>query len=489
VSWSEFHVAYREGVGMTLVRGRRELSWLSGEIEGYASGLATTGQYADGGPLVLQVANGRRIVGWLRGLAVEEVGRHGVWEAWGVVGEAADDPWYWPRYWKELQAAREAAAAKRLVDGMNEGGSTDGPPDPPLALTGILRAFELETQQPYVLVLSEPGDLALLPWVWLLGPVDPRQATIGPPRPQPHAARPFSYEAVWVDEVAAYGGGVGPAARSLPSLARLIRTAQDHPSGLAQALHQHYRRADGGPPNARKPAAVAAVSAAAPAVHPIGDGKGKDGKKDGKEKDGKGKAGGEGRPAAPRFSVARDRAESPQRLWTIAIVSMLGASLLLSVAVLALLLDLWSRRPPPAATPATDTVSAAVHQPEPSPTPTTAVAADTCSGEFELPDSQRQLARDLLTARSQRLRLSPRLAEVASRVAAAAQPTWSESDRSRFVVASQQLQLQEARCLEPGSIDGLSGDATNLALQRCGVVADRSESNHLRWLCQWLRAY
>src|SRR5262245_8532868 len=139
MSWQDFYITYQDGLGQTLDRGSRELSSLPGELEGYASGLDATGRYEDGGPLVLKLETGRRVVSWRRALPVQTVGRAGAWEAWGVAGSADDDPRYWPWYWSELCTGPRSVT--RLAERLTKGGSSTGLPEPPLALPAILLAF------------------------------------------------------------------------------------------------------------------------------------------------------------------------------------------------------------------------------------------------------------------------------------------------------------------------------------------------------------
>lgn len=524
MSWQGFYITYRDGLGQTLARGLPELSPLTGELEGYASGLDATGRYAAGGPLVLRLETGRRVVSWLRALPAQTVGRPGAWEAWGVAGNVEDDPLYWPWYWTELWDGPPSVT--RLAERLNEGGRSTGLPEPPLALPAVLLAFQQQKEPPFVVMMREPTDLDLLPWVWLLGPLDPRAATLGPPRSRPHASRPFSYEAVWEPEVEAYSSSLSAATRTAAFSVQRIRSLQTSPAALDEILAQ---RAGQDVMTAAAPSAASGVSWAPKAplqearqqegsMHPLGLGESlaqsaghgaeapppypKRGLQPfyySSEKH-------EGKPGRLRRFFSREApagaflpvkrpvvhaAPPVGRRWLIALAALLGTLVLLDAATLIGILR-WQRP-----TPQTSRGGAANVPLSPSirtiPPATTTAPEDrfgaVCSSEFTASTEQRQLAAALVAAaKSGKLRIGRQLEEIAVVAAGPEAPLWQQSTRDRLLYAAMQIQLRDRRCLAVQQITGVLGNQTRAALATCPAVSGLTDIDHLRWLCKWLDA-
>lgn len=522
MSWQDFYITYRDGFGQTLDRSFPELSSLPGELEGYASGLDATGRYENGGPLVLKLETGRRVISWLRALPVQAVGRAGAWEAWGVVGSAHDDPRYWPWYWTELCAG--PGSVTRLAERLAKGGKSNGLPEPPLALPAILLAFQQQKEPPFVVMLREQIDLNLLPWVWLLGPVDPLTATLGPPRSRPHASRPFSYEAVWEPEAEAYSSTFSAAARAAAFSAQRIQSLQANPDALDEILAQHAGK---GVPTAATPSATSSglwvpktplqqarqqdVSMHSPdlgelhnetAGHSTGatppdPKRGPQSYYYSAEEDGDQQTPGRWRrffsrkvPKGVDLPAKRPvvRAAPPlDRRWLIAFAALLGSLVLLNVATL---VEVQRGQRPMTQTSQFD--PAKVPPPPkrpipPSPTAPKDKLGSVCSSEFTTTTEQRDLATALVAAaRSGKLKISESLEKIAVATTAPEAPPWQQSTRDRLVNAAIQVRLLDSKCLTVQQIDGFPGRRTSAALARCPDVSSRTEMDHLRWLCRWL---
>lgn len=193
-----FHVTYERDLGQIALRGGVDHDAVL-ELEGFGSGLDTSGPWAGGGPFVwIRTATNHRLVGWVRALPREEVGRSGAWEAWGVQTTIETDcsafAWCWqmlgegPKSLEAFSAALASSKRRRITD------------DIPISkLVAILSNFYSRGRRGDLMTIpiEEPEDLPLLPWIWLLGPVQPQNATLSPPRKNvPAMAPPLTYVSI-----------------------------------------------------------------------------------------------------------------------------------------------------------------------------------------------------------------------------------------------------------------------------------------------------
>jgi len=189
-----FYVTYQHDRGQTPLRGVD--NGAVQDLEGLGSGLDTSGAWAGGGPFVwIRNATNHRLVGWVRALPRHQVGRSGTWEAWGVQTAMETDcsgfPWNWrllqegPNSLDSFSAALASPKRRRITD------------DIPISkLVAILSNFYSRGRRsdPMTIPIDDPEDLPLLPWIWLLGPVQPQSATLSPPRKNlPAMSPPLTY--------------------------------------------------------------------------------------------------------------------------------------------------------------------------------------------------------------------------------------------------------------------------------------------------------
>jgi hypothetical protein len=187
-----FHFQYAAGgVGMTSILGDRNYV---APLELIGSGLPTDGPWAEGGPLVWKPAGAsHRLVGWMRGVHSREIARAGAWEAWGILVPEKIDINHWPWYWNRLKSG--PTGIHELVRDFDQRKmDTGGHPRMTEQVTAVLTGLYLtDSESPsatYSVPIPSPEDTGLLAWVWLLGPLNPSVATVGPPRNAEAAVAP-----------------------------------------------------------------------------------------------------------------------------------------------------------------------------------------------------------------------------------------------------------------------------------------------------------
>jgi hypothetical protein len=189
MDYASFHIGY-DG-GQRLFFGSDQSLIL--ELEAVGGGLDPSPPWNNGGPLLLRRnSSPTRIVGWMRGTS----GRSNAWEAWGVLLPVSVDLTYWPWYasWLDKPDKMRLSAFSETISG--GAGPAATVVLPPSTAGIVTAAYTNDARDATARVqMYDPGDALAMPWLWLLGPRSPSEATIGPPRYAPVVlGLPLSYE-------------------------------------------------------------------------------------------------------------------------------------------------------------------------------------------------------------------------------------------------------------------------------------------------------
>ncbi|MEO8380740.1 MAG: hypothetical protein ABI779_13840 [Acidobacteriota bacterium] len=192
MSYEPFLIDYGPGGMVPSIGGDPALV---NELENLGTGMDTDGEWALGGPVVWRRPNsGRRIVGWIRGVPSSELGRAGAWRAWGVQAGPDDDIQHWPWAWELLRSEPSSTTLRELAAALATPKVKSTLPPFGSDFAGLLseahRVRASESGQTFSIPLESKSELAALAWFWLLGPDDPQQATLGPPRREAAAVSP-----------------------------------------------------------------------------------------------------------------------------------------------------------------------------------------------------------------------------------------------------------------------------------------------------------
>jgi hypothetical protein len=183
-AFEPFHIVYRTDRGGQIAEFGGD-EWLLAALDSYGSGLMTEGNLALGGPLFIKLRKRELcVIAWLRGLTV----RTNAYEAWGVVGSSEADATVWVSYWRSLASEPNLDRLKQMASGLNNRVVGSERPEVPRNLSQELARVYLEHSSgtnTFLTCVRDPDDIALLPWLWLLGPIPSNEATIGPPRQSP----------------------------------------------------------------------------------------------------------------------------------------------------------------------------------------------------------------------------------------------------------------------------------------------------------------
>jgi hypothetical protein len=169
---------------------------LAEHFETYASGLPTDPVWRGGGPILVPgPEKDQHVLAWVRGIPMEEIGREGAWQAWGVTGPAGGFG-NWMQFWDALAAAPERERLDELAAAFSRGDRGAAYPPVPQRLAHVLAELHSTADAAARrIVLKVPSELPLVPWCCLLGPVAPEQATVGVPRRMKlHVKIPFAYD-------------------------------------------------------------------------------------------------------------------------------------------------------------------------------------------------------------------------------------------------------------------------------------------------------
>jgi hypothetical protein len=217
MSMHPFHYRYVRGIEAILGGD----SSLGSELEPFGGPIEPHAPWSSGGPFVWRRQNNKTtLIGWARAVAPEEAGRSGAWEAWGV---DVDDPSVvnrWPFAWEELRQSPTPDSLKRLVSRLSSdplGGlprlrGTEG-----AALTRAYLAHVDDNGESIAVPLESADDVGLLPWLWLLGPVAPAQATLTTPRSGAPTLHPRPTYAPRIDLDPPHDAFVSPAVQDILS--------------------------------------------------------------------------------------------------------------------------------------------------------------------------------------------------------------------------------------------------------------------------------
>jgi hypothetical protein len=182
VVFDAFHIAYGEG-GQVPRKG--DCAWLTAVFDGYGGGLETDGEWAAGGPLVVRLEKWNTVVvSWIRGLSV----RGNAYEAWGVIGAIDADISRWVQCWSLLRAEPSDENLDTLARELN--GATVAahyPKVTPQLGPALTKTYEASraVDDRFLIPLAAAEEIDLLGWLWLLGPVMPSDASVGPPKRRP----------------------------------------------------------------------------------------------------------------------------------------------------------------------------------------------------------------------------------------------------------------------------------------------------------------
>jgi len=190
--YGAFHITYVRHRGQVPTFGASPE--IANALESLGTGMEVSSSWERGGPIVWRPTNERRLVGWMRGIPAADVERQGAWECWGLLVDDGIDisawPWLWKRMWQSNTEGSLDELGQRLLKKQG-----DSAPDQAGELAGVLTALHRQRRAgadpPMTIPMNTPMHAtALVPWVWLLGPFDPQEAFLGPPRKNPAAASP-----------------------------------------------------------------------------------------------------------------------------------------------------------------------------------------------------------------------------------------------------------------------------------------------------------
>ncbi|HEV7428684.1 MAG TPA: hypothetical protein VGQ46_20195 [Thermoanaerobaculia bacterium] len=167
---------------------------IANALESLGTGMEVSSPWERGGPIVWRPTKERRLVGWMRGIPAADVDRQGAWECWGLLVADDVDISAWPWLWKKMLQSNTEGSLDELGQRLLKK-QGDSAPDQAGELTTVLTALHRQRRAgadpPMTIPMNTPMHAtALVPWVWLLGPFDPQEAFLGPPRKNPAAASP-----------------------------------------------------------------------------------------------------------------------------------------------------------------------------------------------------------------------------------------------------------------------------------------------------------
>jgi hypothetical protein len=167
---------------------------IANALESLGTGMEVSSPWERGGPIVWRPPNERRLVGWMRGLPAAYTERQGAWECWGLLVDDGVDisawPWLWKRMWQSNTEGSLDELGQRLLKKQGDS-APDQASELATVLTSLHRQRRAGADPPMTIPMNTPMHAtALVPWVWLLGPFDPQEAFLGPPRKTAAAASP-----------------------------------------------------------------------------------------------------------------------------------------------------------------------------------------------------------------------------------------------------------------------------------------------------------
>jgi hypothetical protein len=460
---------------------------LIGALDAYGAGLERSGELT-GGPLLIRLrSSDDLVVGWIRSKGERE----GTYEAWGVTGPQTEDVSTWVSYWPMFKEYR-CDDLKAVASGMTQrktGNIYPAVPDNLASeLTRIAAAYD-RGERTFVTAVNSAVDLELLPWLWLLGPVESCTATVGPPRQSPLSltyqgqvgAVPICPEPErWALEIVNYLHA--DEVESGMKQARSLRGKKLNPSQLAPALSSVKQESAAAKPADGKAAAAIVAAAANPGPdHPFTD---ETNVKPGWIKKVWRRRGG-GIEKQRRLSLRTELRGLRLRL-NVALM-LLGAILLINAYP-----HLWQTALSNQV-PNVRVTQPQVLQPSSSPPPSRSdnsniAETDTayCASSFGSLVDQRRLAEAFVK------RLAARSAPATQnftdflKALREGQRLWTPAERRRVIGAAVQLYLNQECLTSSIRIDGVLGETSKTALERCRqtkTVPVTSEEGALGWLC------
>ena len=471
MDYAPFHIGYEERQQRLFFGSDESLVM---ELEATGGGLDPEPPWNLGGPfLVRHQHSPSRIVGWLRGTNA----RPNAWEAWGVVVSEGIDLTYWPWWaWLLEQPDKDQLAAfgERLARGVRAERLESAFPRTTAAHITAAYAFE-PPDGTIPIRITDPNEALVMPWLWLLGPRQPLDASIGPPRQVPAVLRnPLTYEpliehdisrvrlqkALYIEQVlqqiqlghADVAFDAVKELRSLPPARRrnrIVEGIRDHVDELPEPIFTREEKTNVGsktdPPNL-----------APNKSKPSSDG-------DGSPKD----------PLMLRADI---------------IIVLLGMILIVD------LIGLFLRGAPAAEQPRTETSATSTTAESDTSLTTSAAMSDTTASapspivtcDFNDANQREDVMRRFRTHAATLTSVAPSFAQLTSDAAR----EWNDTNQQRIAIAARQLFLRE-QCGKPTlKLDGFAGSATTQA--DCAVVEwDQIRTNNqaaLTWLCARFRA-
>jgi hypothetical protein len=167
---------------------------IANALDSLGPGMEVSSGWERGGPIVWRPLNQRRLVGWMRGIPTSDVDRQGAWECWGLLVDDDIDISAWPWLLRTMLQSKQKGSldvlGQRLLEKQGDT-APDQARELATVLTALHRHHRAGTDSPMTIPLNVPMHAnALVPWIWLLGPFDPQNAFLGPPRKTAASASP-----------------------------------------------------------------------------------------------------------------------------------------------------------------------------------------------------------------------------------------------------------------------------------------------------------
>jgi len=182
--YEALHVTYVQHQGQVPTFGGSPE--IANALESLGTGMEVSSPWERGGPIVWRPLNERRFVGWMQGIQTSVFGRQGAWECRGLLVDDDVDISAWPWLLKKMRQSNTEGSLDELGQLLLKR-QGEVAPDQASELATVLTALYRQRRAGDSSPMTIPMDIpmhttALLPWVWLLGPFDPQQAYLGPPR-------------------------------------------------------------------------------------------------------------------------------------------------------------------------------------------------------------------------------------------------------------------------------------------------------------------